>query len=29
MGDDLWKREGEIRSFLQAAFDEAGLIYNK
>lgn len=29
MGDDLWKREGEIRSFLQAAFDEAGLNYNK
>ncbi len=29
MGDDLWKREGEIRRFLQDAFHEAGLAYNK
>lgn len=29
MGDDLWKREREIRRFLQDAFHEAGLAYNK
>ncbi|MDO4632712.1 MAG: TIM barrel protein [Eubacteriales bacterium] len=29
MGDDMWKREREIREFLMAAFDRAGLEYEK
>lgn len=29
LGDDMWKREGEARAFLMAAFDGAGLKYDK
>lgn len=29
MGDDCWKREHEIRAFLMAAYDRAGLAYDR
>ena len=29
MGDDLWKREHDMRAFLMAAYDRAGLTYDR
>ena len=29
MGDDLWERERDIREFLMASYDLAGLAYEK